>query len=590
MSIEFLNIDLKGIFRRRKAVFLISFAVIFCACLVVAFVLPPIYESRVMIIIDNQVIPEEYVKTTITDFVGERLHLLRERILSYPRLLEIIQTFDLYPELKTDGAMVAKMLDDITLQTINVALQDRRSGGRNTATVAFHLAFLHKNPEKSTQVVNILGNFFVEEDQKSREQQAVTTTVFLERELEEIRRQVRENEERVSRFKAANIDQLPGSTGIFQQMVFRLDQEIINIDNRIRGLQEKLVYLNSQIVNIDPLIPIVTEEGKVTASPANRLKYLRLQLMQMQANLSDRHPDIIRLKSEIAKLEQQVGESDTTAEKINRLAILENQLAEAKSKFGDRHPDVVSLNREFDILSRQIAGQDLTDRSVATLEERSDNPGYMNIRAQVIVAESEMEALRAQRVRATQQLADYQRRLEMAPFIDEQFNALTLDYENTRRKFNEVANKLHTARIAQEMDLSEHGQRFRIDRPARLPDRPAKPNRLLIILMGIVLGGGCAVLLAALAEGLDSSIKAPDEMESLLGVPVLTTISLYDSPAHKRQRWIRRLVMASSVIAFVLVVSLVVDRFVIPLSDVWNTVEDRLVEMGFPIEKEVENS
>ena len=587
MAMEFGNIDLKGIIRRRKVVFLASFGLIFFVCLVVAFVLPPIYESKAMIMIENQDIPEDFVRSTITTYIGERLHLLQQRILSYPKLLEIVKTFDLYPELKSQGAMVTKIQKDITIRTVDVQLQDRRTGGRGgSAAVAFTLSYEHKNPEKAQQVTDLLTSFFVEEDQKTREQQAGTTTIFLEKELEELRRQVKENEERISQFKAININQLPGSTGVFQQMVFRLDQEIFNTDNRIRNLQEKLVYLSSQIANIDPLVPILTEGGKVAANPANRLKYLHLQLMQLQAQLSDRHPDILRLKSEIAKLEQQVGESDTTLEMRNRLQLIEKELAEAKAKYGDRHPDVLRLSREADLLEEKIVQQEVAGSSTAALDERSDNPGYMNIRAQIIVTESEVGALREQRERAVKQLLDYQQRLEMAPFIDEQFNALTLDYENAKKQFNEVANKLHTARIAQEMDVSERGQRFRIDYPATLPDKPVKPNRLLIILMGIVLGGGCAVLLAALVEGLDSSIKAPDEFESMLGVPVLTTISLYDSPAHKRQRWIRRLVMATSVIAFVLVVSLVVDRFVIPLSEVWSTVEDRLVEMGFPIEKE----
>jgi succinoglycan biosynthesis transport protein ExoP len=120
-------------------------------------------------------------------------------------------------------------------------------------------------------------------------------------------------------------------------------------------LQEKIVYLKSQIANIDPMVPILTESGKVANNPNNRLKYLRLQLIQMQSNLSDKHPDIIRLKSEIAELEAQVGEKDTTTEKVNRLIIVEKQIAELKSKYGDKHPDVVKLAREKALLTRQIA-------------------------------------------------------------------------------------------------------------------------------------------------------------------------------------------------------------------------------------------
>jgi uncharacterized protein involved in exopolysaccharide biosynthesis len=588
MAYEISLSELKGIFRRRKNVFLYSFALIFCACLVVAFVLPPLYQSQVLIIVENQDIPEEYVKSTTTSYISERLTVLERKILSYQRLLAIIKAHELYPDLQSDGKMVAQLREDITLETIDVAVQDRRSGG--SATIAFALAYQHKNPEKAKQVTDIISNLFVEEDQKAREKRATTTTSFLEKELEELRRQVKINEEKISRFKAANIDRLPGSTGIFQQTVFRLEQDIDRIDTRIRTLHEKIIYLKSQIANIDPLIPILTDSGQVASNPSNRLKYLRLQLIQMQSNLSEKHPDIIRLKGEIEKLESQVGQKDTSTEKLNRLKIVENQIAALKSKYGDKHPDVVKLSREADLLTRQIARQRESEASIGTVDEQSDNPGYMNIKAQIIVAESEINGLRDERRKISGQLEDYQKKLEVTPFIDEEYNSLTLDYENAKKKFNEVSNKLHSAMIAQEMDVSEQGERFRIEQPAVLPDRPSKPNRLLIILLGFVLGAGCGVTLAAVTEGLDSSIKAPDEMESVLGVPVLATISLYNSPRQKQMRRFKRAVMASCIIVVILLGSMVVDRFVMPLDDLWTKFEDRLVEMGLPIEPKSANS
>ena len=588
MTYEISLSEFKGIFRRRKNIFLYSFLLIFCTCLVVAFVLPPIYESQVMIIVEGQEIPEEYVKSTTTTYISERLKLLERKILSYQRLLDIINTHELYPDLNSNSKMIEQIRKDITLETIDVSLQDTRRGG--SATIAFTLAYQHKNPKKAMQITDILSNLFVQEDQQTRAKRADTTTTFLQKELEDLRRQVELNEEKISRFKAANIDQLPGSTGIFQQTVFRLEQDIDNIDTRVRTLQEKIVYLKSQIANIDPMIPILTEGGKEASNPNNRLKYLRLKLIQMQANLSDRHPDIIRLKSEIAELESQVGEKDTVTEKENRLTIVEKQIAELKSKYGDKHPDLVKLSKEADLLSRQIARERTTLNSSGAIEEQSDNPGYMNIRAQIIVSESEVASLIADRGKISRKLEDYQKKLEVAPFIDEEYNSLTLDYENAKKKFNEVSNKLHSARISQEMDVSEQGERFRIEHPAYLPDKPAKPNRVLIILIGFVLGSGCGITLVALAEGLDASVKVSDEVENVFGVPVLATISLYDSPLQKRSRRIKRVIMASWIVGIILVGFLVVDRLVMPIDVLWTKFEDRLVEMGVPIEKNAVNS
>ncbi len=516
MTHEISLTELKRIWRRRKKVILSSFALIFFTALVVAFVLPSVYESQVMIVVENQEIPEEYVKSTTTSYISERLEILERKILSYPRLLEIIQTQDLYPDLNSNGAMVAKIRKDIKLETIDISINDGRYG-RGLATVAFTLSYQHKNPEKTKQVTDIISNFFVEEDRNAREKRADTTTIFLEKEMADLRSLVKLNEEKISRFKAANIDQLPGSTAIFQQTVFRLEQDIDNTVTRIRTLQEKIVYLKSQLANIDPMVPILTESGKVANNPNNRLKYLRLQLIQMQSNLSDKHPDIIRLKSEIDELEAQVGDKDTSMEKVNRLIIVEKQLAELQSKYGDKHPDVVKLAKEKDLLTRQIAQKDASINSAGISDMQSDNPGYMNIQAQIIVAESEINGLISEREKLSRKLEDYQKKLEVAPFIDEEYNSLTLDYENAKKKFNEVANKLHSAKIAQEMDVSEQGARFRIDHPAILPDKASKPYRLLIILLGFMLGAGGGIALAALLEGLDSSVKASDEAEIVMG-------------------------------------------------------------------------
>jgi succinoglycan biosynthesis transport protein ExoP len=499
MTHEISLTELKMIWRRRKKVILFSFSLIFFTALVVALVLPSIYESQVMIIVENQEIPEEYVKSTTTSYINERLEILERKILSYSKLLEIIKAHALYPDLNSNGAMVGKIRKDIKLETIDININDGRYG-RGLATIAFTLSYQHENPEKAKQVTDILSNLFVEEDRISRENRADTTTIFLEKELADLRNVVKLNEEKISRFKAANIDQLPGSTAIFQQTVFRLEQDIDNTITRIRTLQEKIVYLNSQLANIDPMVPILTESGKVANNPNNRLKYLRLQLIQMQSNLSDKHPDIIRLKSEIAELEAQVGEKDTTTEKVNRLIIVEKQLAELQSKYGDKHPDVVKLAREKALLTRQIAQKDTSTSSAGISGQHSDNPGYMNIKAQIIVAQSEINGLIDEREKLSRKLEDYQKKLEVAPFIDEEYNSLTLDYENAKKKFNEVANKLHSAKIAQEMDVSEQGARFRIDHPAILPDKASKPYRLLIILFGFMLGAGGANCVSGLVR------------------------------------------------------------------------------------------
>lgn len=585
MSTEFNKQELKAIVRRRKGLFLWSFSLIFLVSVIVAVVLPPVYQSTVMITVENQEIPEDYVKSTITSYVSERLEMLRRKILSYAKLTHIIDQYNLYPNLSSNSEMVQEMRQDVVLETIDVSLSDRKSRFSSTATIAFTLSYEHRNPKLAQKVTNTLANLFIEEDRRARETQAATTTNFIEKELEELRHQVQVNEEKISRFKADNINQLPGSTAIFSQTVFRLEQDIENIDAKIRTAREKRVYLKSQLANIDPMIPILTENGKVANNPGNRLKYLRLQLIRMQANLSDKHPDIIKLKSEIKKLEAQVGDAGSSIEKSNRLKYVEKEIAELKSSYGDKHPDVVRLTKEADLLKKQIAQMKSSAAANTVPDELTDNPGYMNIRAQIIVAESEISGLKEERRKLVEKLEDYQQRLEKAPFIDEEYNKLTLDYENARRKFNEASNKLHNARISQQMDVSEQGQRFHIDSKAFLPDKPFKPKRFIIVLLGFLVALGAAVGVTALKEGMDTSIKAADDLENLLGVPVLAAVSFVDSPAQKRMRRSRRLMVLGTVLVTIIAASFAINWFVMPIGDLWSKVENRLVEIGLPLNK-----
>ncbi len=575
MAYEFSISELKDIIRRRKRIFLISSSSIMFAFLIAALALPSIYESQAMIIIENQEIPKEYVQSTTTTFISQRLEILERRILSYGKLLEIVKSNNPYPDMDSKGEMVSQLKNDITFKTINVSMADRR----RSATIAFTLAFQHNNPKTAQQICDVLSNLFVNEDLKSRQKQAKSTTKFLEKELEELREQVRSYEERISKFKAANINQLPGSMNIFQQTIFRLEQDIDSLETKIRTLTEKKVYLKSQIANIDPLIPILTDSGQVASNPNNRLKYLRLQLIQKQAKFSEKHPDIIRLKSEISELEAQGGSQETYKEKMDRLKIIEKKIAEMKTALGEKHPDLIKLVKESELLKQQVSDEKRLNENTHTIDEKSDNPQYMNIKAQIIVAESEITALLKEKSKLTDKLEDYQRKLEMAPFIDEEYNSLTMDYKNAKKKYDEVSNKLHNAKIAKELDTSESGERFHIEFPAYLPYKPIKPNRLMIIVLGFVLGIGCSVLLVAIAEGLDSSVKESNDIEAIAGVPVLATVSFFDSPLQKKIRTRRYLLIFTAIVTFLVIISFAVNWFIVPFDQLYENIADRLVEI-----------
>ena len=91
--------------------------------LLVAFLLPSIYQSSSTILIEEQQIPQDFVRTTVTGVADERIQTLTQQILSRTKLLEIIKQFNLYADMRdkyTQEEIIEKMRDDIKIETIGV--------------------------------------------------------------------------------------------------------------------------------------------------------------------------------------------------------------------------------------------------------------------------------------------------------------------------------------------------------------------------------------------------------------------------------------------------------------------------------------
>ena len=577
--------DLKGVIRRRKKSFFIPFLLIFLFAGGVAFMLPPVYRSESMILIEGQQIPEDYVKATITSYVEESLQVIKQQVMSRAKLLSIIEQLNLYSEMRekhTTEEMVDKMRKDIELKTISANVVDRRSGRPSAATIAFTLSYQGKEPSKAQKVANVLASFFLEEDVRRREDLASVTTDFLEQESEGLKKQIHVLENKISEFKKAHIGELPEFSNVNLQAIARLESEVARTIQRIGTLKEQMIYLKGQLVSVDPLNPIVTEQGKVTRNPKERLKALRLQLISLQSALSEKHPDIKKLKNEIKELEAQVGKSDDSVAKVRRLSELEGQLAALKGKLGPKHPDVIRLSREVIVLSKEV-DELLTEKSKTEVsDEKPDNPAYINLMTRIAAMELEIESLLEERRKIEQRMGEYESRLERAPLVEKEYLELTRDYENAKRKHSEIVSKLLTARISQGMEQTQRGERFTIAEPAQLPEKPFKPNRIAIILLGFVLALGAGVGFAAVREAVDRSVKTADELNSITGVPVFSVISLMETDEERRSRLIRRILLIATAIGVIVAALILVNKFVMPLDVIWAKVQRRLAMMELP--------
>lgn len=471
------------ILQRRKWSLLLPWAAIFLAAAFVAVALPPLYKSTSTILIEEQEIPDEFVTVTVTSYAEQRLQSIYQRIISTSRLLEIINRYNLYPELKgklTTDQIVQHMRRSIRLDTISAEVIDPRTGRPGSATIAFTLTYEGKGvPEKVQRVANVLASLFLEENLRERERQTEETYRFLEDEMQKLRRRLDEIESEIAAFKAVHINELPEVFQVNMQTLNNIDRNIERLTEQLRTLREREGYLQTQLASLEPM--------KTMNEDMRRLRELRVQLGNLQSRFTDAYPDVIKTREEIRSLEKQIEQEN-----------------------GAENPG-------------------------ATV----DNPAYITLAAQLASTQADIQSVRRQINELKVRAADYRRRIEATPKVEESYKALLVERNNTQAKHDDLMQKYMEARVAHGLEKEQKGERFTLIDPARLPEKPYKPNRMAIVLIGLVLGAGAGVAFASLREFFDSSVRSVEALTRDTQIPVLAGIpeirTVHD--IRRKRRW-----------------------------------------------------
>jgi polysaccharide chain length determinant protein (PEP-CTERM system associated) len=474
--------DYLEILNRRKWSLIIPTISIFLIAAVLALILPAIYKSTATILIEEQQIPSEYVKATVTSYAEQRIQQINQRIMSTSRLLEIINQFDLYKKLRANHTtydIVTRMRANIQLDPISAEVMDRRLGRTIEATIAFSLSFQGQDsPQKVQQVAEKLTDLFLEENQEERTKQTKEASRFLEDELNKVKSSLDSQESRIARFKEQHINTLPELLQVNIQSLNNIERNIEMVQEQLRSLKEQEGYLQSQLINMSPDLEEQQEDKK-------RLDELKVLLINLKSRFTDEYPDVINTRSEIIKLEK--------------------QLAKQKSN----HP---------------------------ASKDGAENPAYITLAAQLSSIQADIKSTNQQIVTMIQKAEKYRKQIEETPRVEETYKTLSIKRNNTRAKYDDLMQKLLEAQVSQGLESEQKGERFTIIDPPLFPEKPFKPNRLAIIMIGIVLGIGAGVGFTTLREFYDNSVHSARSLTLATTFPVLATIPDIMTPPELAQK------------------------------------------------------
>jgi succinoglycan biosynthesis transport protein ExoP len=497
------------IWSRRKWVALIVFAAIFAAAASLTASLPDLYRATSTVLVETQQISETLVQSTVAAELETRIQTIRQEVMSRTRLWNLITQFDLYQSLRRKGvpfdAIVEQMRRDIDLE-----LKGEQQASGRSPTIAFEIGYAGRDPQVVAGVANALASFFVSENAKIREGQAVRTAEFLKAQLADAKSDMDAHERRAREYNVSHIGELPQQVAANLASLERLNTQLrLNGDNQVRAMDRR-DRLERQLVDAEMAAPASPAGGPVPRTRTEQLAILRRQLAELRGKFTDQYPDVVRLRTELAALERQLSQPDSPA---------------------------------------------ATATSPATTAGRPVDP-KTPIFQSIADADRELKTLKAEELALHRSLDSYEQRVENGPKRQEEFQALSRDYNTTKERYETLLKRYEEAQLAASLELGQKVGQFRILDAAVPPRDPAAPNRPRLFAIGLLLAFGLAIGAVLLSERLDTAFHNIEDLRAFVTAPTLFSIPLIATAAERRRRWRRLgLTTVSVVVGLIIIVA-----------------------------------
>jgi uncharacterized protein involved in exopolysaccharide biosynthesis len=281
----------------------------------------------------------------------------------------------------------------------------------------------------------------------------------------------------------------------------------------------------------------------------------------------------------VAVLESAIKADGGATERATRLKELQAQLAALKAKYPADHPEVVRLQRTYALLEGAVkagGGSASTPRLDKREARKPDNPVYTTLQEQLDTANAQLQSLQAERTDTRNKLAQLDARVNATPEAEREYLELARDLDSSRARFRELREKQMQAQVAEQLERDRKAERFTLIEPAIFPEKPYRPNRGLILLVGFFLAAGGGVSSAVVRESLDRTVHAPRDVSRVMQVPVLAVIPAVTSAGERRRRVLRRRLAIAAVLLAGLLALALFHFLYMPLDVAWYGVMRRI--------------
>ena len=509
------------LFLRRKWLIVFSFLAIVLAGTVYCVLAPELYKSSTTILIIPQSVPADYVRSTISVKVEQQLATIKQQVLSRTTLTKVMEELRLFEKERKE--MAPEALVELMRKRVGIEVIQGRS---RDSSDAFTLSFLYENPKSAMHAASRLASFFIDENLKTREQQAVGTSEFLESQLKETKARLEELEAKVKEYKMRFMGELPQQMDANLRMLTGLQERLRSNETSARALEDRKAFLQAQLGLMERSVTVGDNGQTVSAysrDPSqaleNQLALKRARLAELTSKYTPRHPTVIAAEKEVAELEMRVAATQGS----------------------------VSLPPDG-----KPPGGALPASASSSLEGMGE---LRRMKAQLESSAVEIASLKTEKKTIEQNIASVQQKIERSPKREQEMISLIRDYENQKQSYDDLLKKKLEADVSQNLEKRQKGTQFQILDPANLPERPFTPDRKKVmgisLLAALALGFGGAIFL----ETMDQTLRDVPDFKHLYKVPILGCIPVVQDLRYERGRKLRRAAVIGGLVTFTVAVS-----------------------------------
>jgi succinoglycan biosynthesis transport protein ExoP len=557
--------------RRRGTFWSVAGAVMGIA-VAIAVLWPPTYRSTATILIEQQEIPQDLVRSVITTYADQRVQIISQRVMTSQNLLALIDRYKLYSDIRDRvprEKLLDTMRDDVNMKMISAGVIDPRSGQPTHATIAFSVSYDSRSPDLALKVANDLSSLYLNENLTSRSQRSKQTAAFFAEESARQQARIAELDQKLAEFKEKHQDELPEFVVQNVQTADRTELELHAVEDHISSLDSQRVLLQAQLAQISPTAQVYSDSGQRVYGAEDQLKSLRAKLAGLKGKYGPDHPDVISTQREIEGLQKEVNSEDTTSDRLRQLSEAKSQLAAALEKYSAEHPDVLRLRREVDSLEKEVQIEASAGGPTQTERAHADNPAYVQVKSEIDSVTLERDRDIKKRDQLQAKLNSYDKRMAQSPEVERAYREIVRDLEAAQFKYGEILSKQSEAQIAVNLETEQKGEKFTMIEAPQPPEKPVSPNRILILVIGLLLSLASGVGAVLGRETLDASVRGPKDIRELLQVPALASIPIIVTTEERaRRQRITRYSWGGSVAALILA-AVTVHFFILPLDVLW---------------------